>query len=186
MQGSDTRLRSLQDTGQLGIKGQDIPAELKQLPLQLPHLLQPLADLLRSQPISAAICYHDDFLQHIHRTVSAQHADQSSCTGPAESSSQTSASSLRFPAVQQMRSVDGSAASHAGPSTQKWSQMQPEDAEPFHPSSHQQPAADLAPSNPHFEDRTPDAARRPPSAPEDSKENEASRPQEAGDEESAG
>ncbi|KAK9867010.1 hypothetical protein WJX84_000769 [Apatococcus fuscideae] len=44
-----------QEIEQMGIRGQDIPIELRQLPQQLPTLLQPLVDLLQSQPMAISI-----------------------------------------------------------------------------------------------------------------------------------
>ena len=100
----------MQEIEQMGIRGQDIPIELRQLPQQLPTLLQPLVDLLQSQPMSDALNYHNAFLSHIHSSPANSAPEASQASTPHEDASQDgrSASHQKFallPALHQMRSL---------------------------------------------------------------------------------
>lgn len=159
----------LQETEQLGIKGQDIPAELKQLPQQLPHLLQPLVDLLRSQPMSDAITYHTDFLQHVHRTAPdpGQPNDKAAGSEPSQSSTSTSASGCTFQAVQLLRSME---ASPPASSTEQANSLGSADAGISHHSSPPQSSAESTTVGISPEGQTADADSSMHQAPDGSKD----------------
>ena len=187
LQGLDLRLGRVQETGQLGIKGQNIAAELKHLPHQLPHLLQPLVDVLRSQQMSDAISYHDGFLQHVHRSASmpAQQVDQPSETGPAgtQGNNSPSASASRFQAMQRLCSMDSCPPSESV--SQNPDTGQSGDAGPSRLSPQGQSASGLTAAGGPSEGQSADADPGVHQALQDSNGHEPTGPQQAGDEDTA-
>ena len=163
---------NVQETEQLGIKGQDIPAELKQLPQQLPHLLQPLVDLLQSQLISDAIAYHADFLQHIHKTAAgpAQHSDGTAGAEPTDSGSATPAHGYTFQAVHQMRNMESAAPSQPTSSTKEADLVGSADAGIPHQSSHPRSCAESINTGISLEGQPADAGAVMHQAPGDSRD----------------